>query len=376
LARALDSFGGLEVESTPEGFRVSRSESPLEAPRAAMDMGGAGTPARFLLSFAAAAQGNSVITGNPRLRERPMDHLLDALGAMGIHYECFGKPGCLPVRIHGGTPGSTTWKVRGDVSSQFTSSLLLYASQQRQVQSIRIQVEGHIVSKPYVDMTLAMMNECGLPVKRVSDLELVVSPATPNSEKIHVEADASGMSYFLAAAALTGTTVKIRGVGCDSAQGDVGLAHAFEQMGCQLEMAEDSIQITGAPLSGITIDMETMPDVVLTLAVAASRASGSTRIHNIANLRVKECDRIHAAARELQRLGVHVDEGRDCLEVHPTGTLQPARIHTYDDHRVAMAFGVLGLVKDGIEIQDPECVAKSFPGFWNEMQRFRSHHQG
>jgi 3-phosphoshikimate 1-carboxyvinyltransferase len=149
-------------------------------------------------------------------------------------------------------------------------------------------------------------------------------------------------------------------------------------MGCELALGAGSIRLRGRALRGIEIDMETMPDVVLTLAAVAARASGPTRITNIANLRLKECDRIHAAAAELGRLGVAVEEGPDFLVIHPLpgGELRPARIHTYDDHRVAMAFAVLGLVSPGIEIEDPGCVAKSFPGFWQELERFRAHHEG
>jgi 3-phosphoshikimate 1-carboxyvinyltransferase len=147
-------------------------------------------------------------------------------------------------------------------------------------------------------------------------------------------------------------------------------------MGCRLELGSDAIRIAGARLEGIEIDMDTMPDVVLTLAVVAALADGPTRIHNIANLRLKECDRINAAARELERLGVTVDEGPDYLVVHPNGSLRPAQIQTYDDHRVAMSFAILGLISDGIEIEDPACVAKSFPSFWDEFNRFRMHHDG
>ncbi len=373
LARALGSFGGIEISDTDRGFRVSRVDGPITAPEAPMDMGGAGTPARFLLAFAASAEGESVVTGNPRLCERPMDDILDTLQAIGINLECQGSAGCLPVKVTGGTPNSKEWTIRGDVSSQFTSSLLLFASQQSEG-PISIHAEGNIVSRPYIEMTLSMMRSCGLQVEATGDRDYTVQPSTPNAETIQVEVDASGMSYFLAAAALTGTTVRIEGIGKNSAQGDVGLARAFESMGCTLDMGDDAIELTGGPLRGIDIDMEVMPDVVLTLAAIACRAEGITRVTNIANLRVKECDRIHAAAAELGRLGVTVEEGEDFLVIHPGAELKEALIHTYDDHRVAMAFAILGLDHDPIEIEEPECVGKSFPDFWNEFERFRAHH--
>jgi 3-phosphoshikimate 1-carboxyvinyltransferase len=376
LAAALASFDGLAVEPLEGGFRVRRSEGVLGAPAAEVHMGAAGTPARFLLAFAAAARGATVVTGTPRLCERPMSDLLATLRSLGIRCECLGREGCLPVRVHGGQPSARTWRIRGDVSSQFTSALLLLASQQEGTQPITIQIEGHQVSRPYVEMTRALMKACGIAAERAGEDAIVVTPARASVARIPVEVDASGMSYFLAAAAVTGTTVEIPGIGGGSAQGDVGLVRAFERMGCEVALGEGSIRLAGRELVGIEIDMETMPDTVLTLAAVAARARGSTRITNIANLRVKECDRIHAAAAELQRLGVAVEEGPDFLVIRPDGVLQGARIHTYDDHRVAMAFAVLGLVQPGISIEDPECVGKSFPGFWQELARFVRHHEG
>jgi 3-phosphoshikimate 1-carboxyvinyltransferase len=224
-------------------------------------------------------------------------------------------------------------------------------------------------------MTLSMMNGCGIQAQREGDDAIVVIPSSPQNDTIPVEVDASGMSYYLAAAAVTGTTVEIPGIGKGSAQGDIGLATAFGEMGCKVELGDDSILLTGGKLRGIDIDMDRMPDVVLTLAVVAAVAEGPTRITNIANLRIKECDRIAATATELGRLGVKVEEGPDYLVIHPGGSLTPGRIETYDDHRVAMSLAVLSLVSPGIEIEDPGCVAKSFPEFWNELERFRAYHQ-
>ena len=373
LARALDAFDGLEVRASPDGFRVVRSREHLCAPEAEIHMGAAGTPARFALAFSAAAQGSTVVTGTPRLCERPMADLLTTLRSIGIRCECLGAEGHLPTRIHGGSVTTKEWSIHGGVSSQFTSSLLLYAAQQASG-PIHVHIEGNQVSRPYVEMTRAMMRACGIGSERRAEDHIVVLPKEPALERIQVEVDASGMSYFLAAAAVTGTTVLIPGIGRGSAQGDVGLARALERMGCKLDLGDSSISLTGGPLRGIDIDMETMPDVVLTLAAVAARAEGPTRITNIANLRVKECDRIHAAAAELGRLGARVDEGSDSLLIHPTTQLRPALVHTYDDHRVAMAFAILGLVSPGVEIEDPDCVAKSFPDYWNELERFRAHH--
>jgi 3-phosphoshikimate 1-carboxyvinyltransferase len=375
LASCLDGFAGLEVTKTNQGFCVSRSPGDLGAPGVDLYIGAAGTPARFLLSFAAGVRGGATITGNARLSERPMSDLLDALTGMGIATECLATEGCLPVRVSQGVPQTRQWSIHGGVSSQFLSSLILHAAQQPEG-PIEIRVMGHLVSRSYVRMTLRMLADQGIKVEERADDLFVVYPGQPANSEIPVEVDASGMSYFLVAAAITGTRVLIPGIGMKSAQGDVGLANALEQMGCRVEARDDGLLLEGGPLRGIEIDMETMPDTVLSLAIAAAVAEGETRITNIANLRVKECDRIAAAANELGRLGIEVVEGDDYLIIRPGGAIRPARVHTYDDHRVAMSFGLLRLLYEGIEIEDPDCVAKSFPGFWTELARFKAHHEG
>jgi 3-phosphoshikimate 1-carboxyvinyltransferase len=255
------------------------------------------------------------------------------------------------------------------------SSLLLFASQQPEG-PIEVGVTGHLVSRPYVRMTLSMLGAQGIAAEESAPDRFVIEPGMPRGPEIPIEVDASGMSYFLVAAAITQTSVRIDGIGAKSAQGDVGLAQALADIGCELEISDDYLILQGRPLHGIQVDMETMPDVVLSLAIAAALAEGETRITNIANLRIKECDRIRAAATELQRLGIAVEEGDDFLVIQPDGcNIAPARIETYDDHRVAMSFGLLRLLYDGIEIEDPACVAKSFPGFWNELARFVEHHE-
>jgi 3-phosphoshikimate 1-carboxyvinyltransferase len=204
---------------------------------------------------------------------------------------------------------------------------------------------------------------------------LVVEPGPAQTTVITVEPDASSMSYFLAAAALTGTQVEVEGLGTASVQGDVGFARILEHMGCTLHMTDRSIRLTGGPLTGLDIDCGAMPDIVPTLAVVAARARGASRIRGIAHLRTKESDRIHALAVGLQRLGVTAEEGSDSLTIHP-GPLSPGTLPTFEDHRIAMAFAVLGLVVDGLGIDDPDCVTKSFPDFWRELARFRAHHEG
>ena len=375
LAECLNRFKGLTAAKTSGGFTVGRDSRKLLAPDQELYIGGAGTPARFLLSFAAAAEGATVVTGNARLRERPMDHLLQSLAAMNLRYECLSTPGHLPVRIWGSPVAAPEWTIDGSVSSQFVSSLLIFAAQQTQ-ERITVRVTGHLVSRPYVAMTVQMLRDCGIAVEPCDGQAWIVRPAESQKDRIDIEVDASGMSYFLAAGALTRSKVIIPGIGRESAQGDVGFARILQSMGCQVRFNKDSIELDGAPLHGVDVDMEVMPDTVLTLAVVASQAVGPTRITNIANLRVKECDRIHAAVTELRRLGVDAEDGRDFIVVRPAGRVTPNLVRTYNDHRVAMSFGLLRLLYDGIEIENEACVGKSFPGFWTELARFKSHHEG
>jgi len=373
LANCLDQFGGLSVEKTGDGFTVERTSATITAPSAPIYVGGAGTPARFLLAFATTAVGETTVTGNPRLSERPMGDLLRSFEGMGVGFACLAKTDCLPVKVQGGPITPTTWRINGATSSQFTSSLLLLAAQQPHG-PITVIVEGKAVSRPYVEMTVRMMADCGITIAQPDARTFVITPAMPSSAVIDIEADASGMSYFLAAAAISGTTVIIPNIGSGSVQGDVGFARILEAMGCRLAINADTIELTGAPLRGVDVDMDEMPDTVLTLAAVAALADGPTRVTNIANLRVKECDRIHAAATELLRLGVDAEQGPDFLVVRPTGLVKPALIETYNDHRVAMCFAILGLLHSGIDILNPDCVGKSFPGFWSELERFQRHH--
>jgi len=375
LATALNGFGGITVEQVDNGFIVDRTQKIITSPSAPVFMGGAGTPARFLLAFALTAEGVTTVTGNPRLSQRPMQDILDAFSVMGNEFKCLEAEGCLPIEIIGGLAKNNDWQVSGEISSQFLSSLLLHASQQSHFDEIRISVPKNLVSKSYVNMTLDMMINVGLNIIESQENVYIVHPSAVLSDNIQVEVDASGMSYLLTAAVLTRSKVKITGISRQSAQGDVGLIDVYEKMGCKVIEDEQGITLIGQPITGIDVDMEVMPDVVLSLAVAASQASSSTKITNIANLRVKECDRIAACANELQRLGVEVEEGADWLIIHPNKELLSANINTYDDHRVAMAFSLLGLIASGISVEDPSCVSKSFPNFWHEMTNFLAFHE-
>jgi 3-phosphoshikimate 1-carboxyvinyltransferase len=373
LAACLNAFEGLSVVKTSDGYLLERAPTPLHAPRQALYVGGAGTPARLLLAFACSAIGSTEITGNARLSERPMGHLIASLRAIGFRIDENGTPGCLPVRVHGGRATTRQWEIDGSISSQFVTSLLIFAALQNEG-PVTLKVLNGLVSKPYVKMTLRMLCDCGIAATTDNFETFTVHPALPQPPTLDIEADASAMSYFLAAAAITRTKVVVPRIGDNSAQGDVQFASVLAQMGCDVRLSERQIELTGRSLRGVTVNMEDMPDTVLTLAAVAAVASGTTHIASIGNLRFKECDRIQAAATGLQSLGVSVTHGTDFLSITAEGPLHGATIPTFDDHRVAMSFAILGLIQGNIEIEDPSCVKKSFPNFWEEMDRFRHHH--
>jgi 3-phosphoshikimate 1-carboxyvinyltransferase len=367
LARAIDAFGHKRVEIDHEAARIRLipTGQPMRAPEEEIFVGGAGTPLRFLISMAGHAPGTTVITGNARMQQRPMGDLLAALPALGVQATAVHGNGSPPIRVIGGTfrGGATT--ISGQVSSQFTSSLLINAL--RAETDTEITIADDLISKPYVEMTLAALAETGIQVHRDGYRRFTVpSGQRPRGGQVTVEPDASGMSYFLAAAAVTGGRVTIPGIGAGSHQGDVHLVQALERMGCQADLKDTAITLRGGPLHGIDIDMEAMPDVVPTLAIVAAFAQGTTRITNIASLRVKECDRIHAVATELRKMGITVEEFPDAMTI-TGGTPHAAVIDTYDDHRIAMSFAIAGLRTDGVVIKDPGCVAKSFPSFWQAL---------
>jgi 3-phosphoshikimate 1-carboxyvinyltransferase len=373
LAKALDSFGGLAVEIGSDYFLVKRTAEQLTAPAEPVYIGAAGTPARLLLSFASQVQGATIVTGNQRLNERPMGDLLDAFDHMGVRYECLEKPGCLPVRVFTSQPHVESWRIDGGISSQFVSSLLHLAAFSGK-SKVAVEICNKLVSKPYVAMTLRMLESIGIQISHQQFQNFVVEPASPTPEHIGVEVDASAMSYFLVAAAITGTTVKINNISESSAQGDVGLVRALAEMGCSVHYQPDSVTLTGGALRGIEIDMDWMPDTVLSLAMAALFASSPTTITHIGNLRVKECDRIAAIVEGVHRLGGVTESGEDWIRIHPLQHAKPCVIECYDDHRVAMAFALLGLKGIPLQLSDYDCVSKSFPAYWDVMAAFIKHH--
>jgi 3-phosphoshikimate 1-carboxyvinyltransferase len=326
-----------------------------------------GTTARFLIALACTGHGEYLIDAAPRMRQRPVGDLIQALGQLGAQIE--STDGHLPVRVRARGLSGGRAVVSGEVSSQFLSALLLVAPTARA--PVELIVTGHLGSRPYVDMTLATLAAFGIEVERDAYTRFVVTPSsyrTPGT--FVVEGDASAASYFFAAPAIAGGRVRVEGIGRASRQGDIGFVDVLARMGCTIDEDDRGIGVAcdGAPL-GIDVDLSDMPDTAQTLAVMAPFASGPTTVRGIASARLKECDRVQAVCEELRKLGADVVERPDGLIVTPGNQLRGGLVKTYDDHRMAMAFALIGLRVPGVVIENPACVTKSFPGYFEQLER-------
>jgi 3-phosphoshikimate 1-carboxyvinyltransferase len=328
-----------------------------------------GTSMRFLTALVSLGHGRYRLDGVPRMRERPIGDLLEALGQLGVRAWSETGNGCPPVVVEPqGLQGGRA-QIRGDVSSQFLSGLLLAAP--RAHADVTLEVDGRLVSEPYVAMTVAMLRQWGLTVeRRPGSVFFIPAPqfaAVP--ARYTVEPDASAAGYFWAAAATTGGTVGVEGLNAESLQGDVQFVRLLERMGCRV-VPGPFLSIEGGPLRGIDADMNDISDTVMTLAAVALFAEGPTSIRNVAHIRHKETDRLSALATELRRLGAGVEEFSDGLTIVPRA-LHGASIRTYNDHRMAMSLALVGLRVPGVVIQDPGCVAKTYPGFFADLEKLR-----
>jgi len=326
-----------------------------------------GTTMRFLTALVALGHGDFRLDGNARMRQRPIGDLIQALGRLGVYARSQAGTGCPPVLVEArGLPGGRV-SVAGDVSSQFLSAILLAAP--CAAAPVELVVDGPLVSKPYVEMTLAVMRAFGAVVEADAlDRFIIPAPQVYRARDYAVEPDASAASYFFAAAAVTGGRVRVEGLSRASLQGDVAFCDCLEWMGCQVEYGADSITVTGAPLRGIDVDMNAISDTAQTLSVVALFAEGPTLIRNVAHVRHKETDRLAALATELRKLGASVVEGPDRLAITP-GPLRGATLDTYDDHRMAMSLALAGLRVPGVVIRDPGCTAKTYPQFFDDLER-------
>ncbi len=345
----------------------------IPAARADLWLENSGTSIRFLTAVCALGSGHFRLDGVARMRQRPIGDIVRSLNQLGAAIT-FENPDsdCPPILIDGSNSrfAGGDADISGDISSQFLSGLLMAAPACSQ--SVRLQVRGELVSKPYVTMTLQMMQAFGGRVDFPDDLSSFhVYPQPYRSGLYDIEPDASAASYFFAAAAVTGGSVTVTGLSENALQGDVQFVSALERMGCEVQWQSDRITVTGRPLHGIDIDMNAISDTAQTLSVVAVFADSPTTIRNVGHMRHKETDRISAVVTELRRAGITAEEFADGLTIHP-GKPHPAEIHTYDDHRMAMSFSLLGLRASGIRILDPDCTAKTYPNYFRDLQQLCS----
>ena len=363
---------GIDInDQDPARWRVWGSAGHIRTPSAPIYLGNNGTATRFLTSVAALGQGVFHITGSDRMASRPIAPLMEALRGWGVDIVSDADNGCPPLTIRAsGLAGGKTVLPEGK-SSQYLSSLLLVAPYSRI--PAELTVHGEVYSKPYVEMTLEVMAAFGISPEAAVTLDFFCIPSgSYQGREYPIEGDASGASYFWAAAAVTGGRVTVANVPVPSLQGDAQLVPLLARMGCEVTRAGKTGLTVQGPrqLTGIEVDMGDMPDVAPTLAVVAAFAEGTTTIKNIAHLRIKECDRLSAMVTELAKMGADVEEGDDYMKIHGQSggaNLHGAEIETYEDHRIAMCFGVAGLKVPGVLIRGEECVAKSFPDFWERF---------
>ena len=344
---------------------------PFPVKEAELFLGNAGTAFRPLTAALAFSGGEYRLSGAPRMHERPIGDLVDALVGIGARVDYDRKAGFPPLSIHPGRLSLENLRVRGDISSQFLTSLLMALPLSRK--AARVEVQGELISKPYVEITLNVMQLFGVSVKRGGGWRWFEVPAKSyiSPGKVFVEGDASSASYFLAAGAIGGGPVRVEGVGRKSIQGDVRFTEVLERMGAQVSLSDHAIEVKNekAKLKPIDMDLNHIPDAAMTAAVLALFADGTSTIRNVASWRVKETDRLAAMATELRKLGAQVEEGTDFLKIAP-GKLRPGvAIDTYDDHRMAMSFSLAALGGVPVRINNPQCVAKTFPDYFEAFAR-------
>jgi 3-phosphoshikimate 1-carboxyvinyltransferase len=362
---------GFEISSNEAQniFSVQGLSGSIPRDSAKVFIGNSGTTARFLTPLMALGYGMFELDGVPAMQKRPIQPLLDALNTLGARASSIHDTGCPPIRIVANGLRGGNVKMRGDLTSQVFSALLMSAPYFEQ--GITLEVEDELVSKPYLEVTAQTMKAFGVNLEIDNFERFIVKPGAYIATNYAIEPDASAASYFFAAAAITGGRVIVPGLGRNSLQGDLNFVRVLEQMGCTVNQTATQTEVIGTTeLRGVEIDMSQISDTAQTLAAVAPFASSPTRITGIGFIRRKETDRVGAVVRELQRLGINAIEEDDGMIIHP-GTPKPARIETYDDHRMAMSFAVLGLRAPGITILEPGCVSKTFPKFFEVLKTLR-----
>ncbi len=366
----LESLGRLGIDCledpSQKTITITGCGGRLQPFGAELYLENSGTSIRFLTALCTLGHGAFRLDGNERMRQRPIGDLLSALSQLGASVRCESDTDCPPVLVDArGLKGGVA-TVETSLSSQFLSALLMAAPGAQE--PVEIRLSGPPVSEPYIDMTLGVMARFGVVVDTGKAGCYRIQPERYRGVTYEIEPDASAASYFFAAAAITGGEVTVEGLSQFALQGDIHFVEALERMGCGVHWGQNSITLHGAPLKGIDIDMNAISDTAQTLAAVAIFADGPTRIRNVAHMRVKETDRVTACVQELHRLGIAADEHPDGLTIHP-GTPQPAAIETYDDHRMAMSFALVGLRAPGITILNPGCTAKTYPEYFQDLEQ-------
>jgi 3-phosphoshikimate 1-carboxyvinyltransferase len=351
-------------------IHIKGSQGQFKNKSAEIFLGNAGTAFRPLTAALSFSQGNYMLSGVPRMHERPIKDLVDALLQLNANISYLNQEGYPPLKI---SPSeiivNSSVKIRGDISSQFLTALLMAIPLTKK--EVSIEIVGDLISKPYIDITLNLMSRFGVHVKKIDWQHFLIpgSSAYVSPGEIFVEGDASSASYFLAAGALAGD-IEVKGIGKNSIQGDVKFTEALALMGAKIKTLEASIKVSKVKtLQAINLDCNHIPDAAMTLAVLALFANGTTKLHNIGSWRVKETDRIKAMATELKKLGAAVVEGEDFIEITPPLHIkEDVEIDTYDDHRIAMCFSLVSLKNIPITINDPACVNKTFPTYFEVLE--------
>jgi 3-phosphoshikimate 1-carboxyvinyltransferase len=352
---------GVKIKTSASKLEIVGRGGKFKLPKKPIFVGNSGTAFRFLVSLSVMVKGTVIIDGDKRMRKRPIVDLLNTLEQLGAKVESnLGYP---PIKISGKDFKGGIATINSNVSSQFISSLLMVTpySEKR----IELILKGKITSKPYLDITMYIMKKFGAKIKNNNYESFIVSNRKKyNPTKYIVEGDFSNASYFMAAAAITKSKMRINGLNTKSLQGDIKFLSILEQLGCETHKGKNYIEVIGKEIKPISIDMSEMPDIVQTLATILIFSNGKSYIKNIDNLRFKECDRIYALSTELIKIGVWVKEMKSGLQIEPKKIIA-APIETYNDHRMAMSFSIAGLKIKGITIKNPTCVNKSFPNYWN-----------
>lgn len=365
---------GYEIEArwdqeVPEIW-IFHPEKGILAPSADLFVGNSGTTMRFLTALVSLGHGRYRLDGVPRMRERPIEELLDGLRQLGVRASSEANNGCPPVVVEADGLAGGRLQIQGNRSSQFLSALLLVAPFARG--ETVIEVNGTLVSEPYVEMTVSMLRHFLFRIEVEPGPRFRVTPEHRKTcgGRYDIEPDASAASYFFAAAAITGGRISVLDIPENSLQGDVDFVDCLGDMGCRVERCSSGITVHGRPLRGIDVDMNAVSDTVMTLAAVACFAEGPTTIRNVAHIRHKETDRLAALATELRKVGAEVEEFADGLKITPR-PLHGAEIDTYNDHRMAMSMALIGLKIPGIVIKNPGCVAKTYPNFFQDLERLR-----